>query len=382
MSSKLFKHSYFPSSLIFGEVLALNLFNWFAALFLIDLGMTGMEIGVLLSVFLATALFTTLPFGYLSDCFQLKRMVSFGIACLILFFVGLTYFTSFPMLLAFFFVGGVGANLFKTSIRAFIFKALDHHKEGFELGILEFVSVFATAIAGVFGGYLLMGFSFGDIFPISLLVLAIVFLASFFLDKNVLHKPRVREYRGDVSHKIVIVLAVVFFLYSFHGAADDISAPIVFRDVIGMNMIEVGYALGGVLFLAALFSLYLGKRFDKFHHFSKWALFFGLLLSSGGHFLLSTATSFLEVMAYRVIHTLGDISVSVFMLTEVAHLFSKKRIGGDYSLFLFVAIIAGAAGRLVIGTVGEIIGYQQTFLITGSLTLLGALIILATHEEF
>lgn len=355
--------------------------SFFGALFLIEIGFSSNEIGIILSLFFAGALFVIMPAGYISDRIQVRRIVSLGLFVLATSMIGMYFAKSFLINCLCWFLAGAGLRAATLALDVLYYKYLEATKRK----KIVYLNIYKGTLVGlfIFGASILAG----SIFLTSILVAAIVltilaFFASFFVTSNDVFLVPTRDYISELKNpesKIFLLLAALFF---FHGGGDNIALPYIWREELGFSFLEFGVLSGLAMAITVIVvQLLIIKHIENSKAIRLIAIF-GFILSAVGHIIMAIFIGFNFVLFGRFIHLFGDALVTFFLTTEFAWLFSKKTTGGQYGIFILVWLISAAVSRLFVGAWATYYTYQSSLFVTAGLMLFAAFFVFVKRLEF
>ena len=163
-------------------LLSLKNFLVFSILFYLPLhfsnmGFSGLQIGILLSTFAITSFASSFLAGLLSDRFPVRYLSSISFFLLMVFLLSFSLTDNFWIILASFFIGGLGNNIADISLTSFVLKVTEKKDSGKRLGLFTTVKTLASGLGALTGGLLLAYLAFKNVF----MVLAVIFLITIVL---------------------------------------------------------------------------------------------------------------------------------------------------------------------------------------------------------
>jgi MFS family permease len=340
----------------------------FVAIYLLGLGMDGLQVGLLASIIPITSLFIGLPTGIVNDRLDIRYTILLGYACFSAFFLGLVFFPDFILLIPLFVLGGIGLNIIEVSYRNYVFKDNEPWHEGRKYGLYTFSDILAWS-AGAFLGFTASGFLGQEL---TLLLIGLYYLAIspllLLMKPEKVARTRLFQYKKDFFHANNILLSVIVFILATHWGAEMTSYGPFLETVLGLDIIGVGFYYGFSIFFLGLAALVFGNRIDHKTDFKKLFII-GLLISGTAHILMTIPQYYVSI-AFRAIHEIGDGVAEVSLLFWLGRKFSKSRIGGDSEIFFVVMTLGNFLGALVYGPIGFAYGYSWSLIIAG-ITLIG-----------
>ncbi len=357
-----------PTSILSIKNFLVNSIVMFLPLYFANIGFSGWQIGILLSVFAVTSLFSSAITGFSSDRYPIKYLSVFSFALLIIYTFGLSTTKNFWVILILFFIGGLGNNISEISLTSFVMKIIDKKKSGKKLGIFNSITTIASGLGALTAGLLIAKIKFTDVF----LLLALLFLATIlftiFIKKIGTFKYSIGHYKGDLWKKEIILFIIIIFIFTLHWGAEGTSYALLLKDNFSLGQTALGWYIGTAWIFFGVFMYFISKPIDKDKFLSK-TLYWGLLLSGIGH-ILFVYPNIIYSYLLRLIHEFGDAAVYMFLFVAMHRHFPSERIGGTSGVILTVTVLGKFLGSLIFGPMGDIFGYHYPFIISGILTLL------------
>lgn len=351
------------------------------AVYLGGIGMSGSRTGILLMVYTVTALLTSLTIGLFEDRFGARGNTVFGLLMMCLFYLALLCAREFPLLLAVFFVGGLGNNTVRVTMNALFFKSHDSARQGREIGLYNFLHQFAMGCGIISGGLLLARMDFNTVFTASALLSVALVCASVALRPEKVNVEPLTRYLRDLVAKRVLLFVAALGLFCLHwGAEITCYAPFLTRDL-GLSMSASSWFMGVPIIFLAFCSYYFGWRRDRGVSSVRLAVI-ALLFSGTGLILFSATRNPAVSFAFRLVHELGDAAFVVFAYVGIAHLFPRARLGGTSGSMYVVMVGAQSAGAWFFSWMGSEFGYTAPYTVAGSCTLATIPLILCARRHY
>ncbi|MDD5557762.1 MAG: MFS transporter [bacterium] len=351
------------------------------AVILMEMGMGGGRAGVLLMVYTATALAASFAIGLLEDRFGARGNTVCGLLLMCAFYLGLLRCRSFPLLIALFFLGGLGNNLVRVTMNALFFKTHDSARQGREIGLYNFLGQFAMG-CGVIAGSLLaarMEFRFLLIASAALSLVLICFAAV--LRPVAVRVEPLSRYLADIATRRVLLFVVALALFCLHWGAEITCYAPFLRETLGLGTAAAGAFMGLPIIFLAFCSYYFGWRRDRGESSIRLAVT-AIALSGAGLILFSAVRSPSLSFFFRLVHESGDAAFTVFAYVGIAHLFPRERLGGTSGSMYVVMVGAQAAGAWLFGWMGSSWGYTLPYLVAGACALATIPLILCAHRYY
>jgi len=375
------KRELFWPSLVGGLVALVQSFIFFfIAIHLKDIEFSGLKIGALFAVLHATTIVAAFPMGISNDYLTPRRMTVIS-----LFFMGAALFgmagiKNFLLYALAFLIYGLAQNLFRISLDVLMLKIFRGEGKGKSLALYN-----AIRMVG-FGGGTLMGgllvFSVG--FEKTLVVIAaLVLLCLLFAPKlpnYPARKATLAEYRADSLRPQVLFLFFWMAVFASHWGAEHTCYGLFLREGLDLSYAVMGVYMAVEIAVLTITVLYLGPRYDKGINAYLW-LYVGLFTSGAGAILM-TIPDFGVSLAFRSLHGVGDGILTIVVFLKISELFDPDRMGGNSGMFALAMLLGNAAGALVYGPMGQSMGYHVPMIVSGAVTILLILPIIAAPKSW
>lgn len=349
-------------------------------IYLSSVGLSGYQIGVLVSLYAIASVFVTFPTGVINDKWTIRLTLVAGFLMLSVFFFGLGLAGGFLMYLPLFLIGGLGSNLGDISLRTLAFKTRMDGNEGRKFGTFSLVR-FLSASLGMFVGGALV-FLVG--FPLGFCVMGLIYLLVMpFISFRPPAKQTLKlgQYRKDVLNRKVVFMGLIMFMFSLHWGSEMTSFGLFLKNGLGLNMLMLGLYTGLALPFLGIASFYFGKRIDGGKSNLKMVFFAGMVLS-GVSYILNTVPVVWFSFLTRIVHETGDGMANIAVYFWISRLFKAERVGGGSGAMFTVMLLGEVAGALVFGPLGDIMGYNVPIIITGITSITSAFLLLAYAKVF
>ncbi|MCX6355879.1 MAG: MFS transporter [Candidatus Aureabacteria bacterium] len=354
---------------------------FFLPLYLMQIGINGNQIGMLLFIFTATALFTSFAVGCLEDRFGARGNTVCGILLLSLFFGGLACCNSFTALLAIFFLGGLGSNLIRITMNALFLKSHDSDRQGREIGLFNFSYQFSMAIGILGGGLLLTRFGFRIVFILSSAAMLALTAFAFPLRPVTVSVAPVSRYLRDLTNKKVFLFSVALVFFYLHWGAEVACYAPFLKINLGLSTAGTGIFMGLPILFLAYSTYFFGRRRDRGISTVRLAII-AIVCSGVGIILFSITTCTIVSFLFRLVHEFGDAAFVIFTYVGIAHLFPRDRLGGTSGSMYVVMVGTQALGAWIFSAIGGSYGYVLPYLIAGASSLSAIPIILLAQAHY
>ena len=367
------------SSIVLPTVLlSLKNFLVFSILFYLplhfsDMGFSGLEIGVLLSTFAITSFASSFLAGLLSDRFPVRYLSSISFFLLMIYLISFSLTENFWIILASFFVGGLGNNIADISLTSFVLKVTEKKDSGKRLGVFTTVKTLASGLGALTGGLMLAHLAFKNVFMVLAFIFFITIVFTLLVRKIGTFRYSLEHYRGDLWKKEVFFFTLLIFVFTMHWGAEGTSYSLLLKENFGLDQNSLALYIGTIWLFFGMFIYYISRKIQDTTTLKR-IIYPGIVLSGAGHILFvipSLPVSYL----FRLVHEFGDAAFEMFLLVGIHRYFPTERIGGTSGVVLTVTIAGRLVGSLVFGPMGDLWGYQYPFIISGILTLTCLLIV-------
>lgn len=158
------------------------------------------------------------------------------------------------------------------------------------------------------------------------------------------------------------------FLSHFYILAFPPLFPI-WKAQFGLSNTQLGLIMSASL-IASLFQVPVGSLVDRVG--SKWVFVVGLVLTSGGVFLVGFADSYLLILTFSVVSGLGQVAFHPADYAMIDAVTDEGTKGKGFSFHTFSGYVGFAAAPLVVGTIAAVASWQLSLFAVGGFGLLYA----------
>ncbi len=342
----------------------------FVAVYLINIGFTGLEAGFLMSLLAITALFISLPVGIINDRLDIRYTILLGYLLSFSFFIMIANSSDFWLFVPAFFLGGMGFNIIETSYRNYVFKDKEPWHEGGKFGTFTLWDTFGTFTGSILG--MVLVFLLG--FPTTFMIIGIYFLVLmplvFLMEPVSVARTKLVQYERDFLRPNNILLAIILFLFATHWGAERTSYGLFLRDVLNLSDVSMGLYVAFAIIFLGIAAFFFGNRIDHRTDFKKLFLI-GLLVSGITHILMTMPNVYVSFL-FRAIHEAGDGIQRVSVFFWLRKKFSQSRLGGDSGIFFVIMTLGEFTGAIIYGPTGFAYGYSMPLILSGMTTIICA----------
>ncbi len=356
----------------------MNSLGFFWAIYFAQIGLTGTQIGVMFSTVMITGLFITFPIGLTNDRIPSKRLLQIGLLLIATEFLVLSQTQSFPLMLAMFFIGGIGAKLYNISMDSLFYKTAGDEEPSHRIKTYVSFYLLAAGLGALFSGNLLGYLDFQNyLLVVCGLVIGILGLSSL-LPMTETFKFELKSYKKDIAKPHVLLFISIIFSFAIHMGSEFTSYGPFLKDNLGLTFQQMGLYIGTAIAFMFVSVRLTNRAIEKGVSMRK-IVTTGLLLSGIGYLIMLYPNVWISFTG-RVIHEAGDAMMFVFLYTGVSQFFKKGRVGGNAGLITLTQTSAMALSALAFGPLGASFGHEVPIIIGAATTLL-AIILLKEYER-
>jgi MFS family permease len=350
---------------------ALKLINqtmlFFWAIYLTQLGLSGIEQGMLLAIYPFISLLLIIPAGLLNDRIYPKTLIFWGYLFLASQFLIMPYAQNFVSVACAFILGSIGTMSVKISVDSFFYKTGEKNKSK-QIGSYVGGYLLAAGIGVLIGGFMLEAIDFKDWFTFIGISALLLSFSSLALPKTDVFHVEFNHYKQDIKRPEILAFIAIIFLWASHMGAEVISYGLYLKEDLLLNYNQMGLFIGIAIILmylwANLASDLIGKNHKILH-----LLYIGLLASGIGQLIL-TSQQIQSAFFGRMIHEAGDAFMFVFLYHSMRQLFPKERSGGNAGLIHFIQSSSVVIASLCFGPLGKTYGNTYPLIISAGIILL------------
>jgi len=341
---------------------------FYLPLYFAGLGFSGLRIGLLLSLFAITSLFSSFLAGLLSDRLPVRYLSACSFFLLIICFVTLSRVDHFWIMAACLFIGGLGNNIADLSMTSFVLKVSDRREGGARIGIFNCMKQLASGIGALSGGLLIAELPFQKVFFLLGCAFFLPIVLALLLKKITTFSYSLGHYRGDLRKKEIIFFLMLVFVFTLHWGAEGTSYSLLLKEGFSLSQRAIAWYMGSIWILFSLFIFGISRTIKESTPLH-WIIYPGLLLSGTGHILFTYPSLPLSYL-FRLVHECGDAAFEMYLMVGMHRYFPLERLGGTSGVVLTVTLAGRLLGSLIFGPMGEHYGYHYPFILSGVMTLL------------
>jgi len=352
----------------FSRKLTVNTVFFLIPLYFLKIGLNGWQIGFIVSLYGLAPLLFSFPTGWINDRFSIIRIIQAALAILSLLFLLIGGTANFYLLAIIFLLLGMANNALDVSLNSLYYKDETQMDLNKKYSLLAFWLALGTATGTFLGGVLTHYYDFRMMFFIYSIFLLIVLLAVKNIGQEIFFAVPLKEYRLNLFNRKTILFAVMIFVLTLHwGAEGTVYSPFL-REFFGLNNLQISLYISLPLFALALSSFFIGLM--KYNDLKNKNFFLSAMFLSGiGHIFMVNNNVYLSFF-FRVVHEIGDGFLGALVVLYISRLFEKRSIGGSSGVLLATMTLGHMVGALVFSPLGQNVGLQYPFLISGFLLVL------------
>ncbi len=356
----------FTFTLVFWMVLA------FLPIHLARIGIPSSMSGVIMGTYSLGGLGFIIPFGMLADRFSPKRILYLGIAFVFVHIIGLKIASSFNTLLVCAFLGGLGLSIFQIVLFSLYLKVIPEDGKGLKISTFQMGFFLGFGVGPLAGGTLWGSGGYDLILSVSLVAILVLVGLFVMLPDTQIYAFSWKDYKQDVAQKKAILFLVIYFVYGMHFGVEQTGFSILMKRELNFGAKEIGMVYMAVGIWMALLSPFTGHSFDVQKKITPF-LIGGLLVSAAFHIATSFARNLGQMVAVRILHTLGDTPAIFSMGMLTAMLFPQGRMGGNSAVVYSTRTVGIFTGNVFTGILASLVGYKGAFVYSGLFFLLATL---------
>jgi len=352
----------------FSRKLTVNTIFFLIPLYFFKIGMNGWQIGFIVSLYGFAPLLFSFPTGWINDRFSIIIIIQGALAALSMLFLLIGCTANFYLLAIIFLLLGIANNALDVSLNSLYYKDETDMDLNKKYSLLAFWLAFGTAIGTFLGGVLTHYYDFRMMFFIYSVFLLIILLGVKDIGQEKFYVVPLKAYRLNLFNRKTILFAVMIFVLSLHwGAEGTVYSPFL-REFFRLNNLQISLYISLPLFALALSSFFIGLV--KYNDQKNKNFFLSAMFLSGiGHIFMVNNNVYLSFF-FRVVHEIGDGFLGALVILYISRLFEKRSIGGSSGILLATMTLGHMVGALIFSPLGQNVGLQYPFLISGSLLVL------------
>jgi len=349
----------------FSRKLTANTIFFLIPLYFLRIGLSGWQIGLIISLYAFAPLFFSFPTGWINDRISIKRVIQGGflVQGLAFLLVGLT--NHFFLMAILFLMLGVANNALDVSTNSLYFKDETHQDLNKKYSRLTFWLALGPAFGILLGGILIYLSNFHTLFCLYSLFILVILALIGDIGKEKFESVSIKEYRLGLFNRKTILFSVMIFVLGLHwGVEGTVYSPFLQRHF-HLNNLQVALYISFSLFALAFSAFFIGLL--KYNaRLNKRLFLMAMSLSGFGLILMVNRSVYLSFL-FRVVHEVGDGFFGALNVLYISRLFEKRSIGGSSGALLAMMTLGQMVGALIFSPLGYREGLQYPFIISGLL---------------
>lgn len=355
----------------FCRKLTVNTLFFLVPLHLLRIGLTGWEIGAVVSSYGFAPLIFSFPVGWINDRLSIRRIIQGALTLLCFLFLLLAFVDNFYLLCCVFLLLGIANNALDVSLNSLYYKEDSHLDLNKKYGMLAFWLAMGTATGTISGGTLVHIADFRFLFFVYSAFLFLVLFFSRKVGKEKFSVVPLKQYRLDLVNKKTILFSVLIFILALHwGVEGTVYSPFL-KSYFNLNDLQLSLYISSSLFFLAFSALAIAfLRFDA--RINRQIFLFALFISGLGHILMVNPNVYVSLF-FRIIHEIGDGLMGALIFLFISRLFQRESIGGSSGILLALMTFGHMIGAQIFAPVGYRWGLSYPFVISGFLLIANSL---------
>lgn len=349
----------------FCRKLAVNTLFFLVPLHLLRIGLSGWQIGTVVSFYGLAPLIFSFPVGWINDRFSIRKIIQGALSFLCLLFLSLAFVNNFYLLCCIFLFLGISNNALDVSINSLYYKDEAEKDLNKKYGTLAFWLALGTATGTISGGTLVHFANFRILFFVYSAFLLIVLFFTREIGREKFSMVSLKQYRLDLINRKTILFSALIFILALHwGVEGTVYSPFL-KSHFGLNDMQLSLYISVSLFFLAFSGLAIAfLRFDA--KLNQRIFLFALFFSGLGHILMINPNVYVSLF-FRIIHEIGDGLIGALIFLFISRLFQKESIGGSSGILLALMTLGHMLGAQIFAPIGYKIGLHYPFIISGLL---------------
>lgn len=349
----------------FCRKLTVNTLFFLVPLHLLKIGLTGWQLGTVVSFYGLAPLIFSFPVGWINDRLSIRRIIQGALSLLCFLFLLLAFVHNFYLLCCVFLFVGIANNALDVSINSLYFKDDAHLDLNKKYGTLAFWLALGTATGTISGGALVYFASFRLLFFVYSAFLLIVLSFTREVGKEKFSVVSLKQYRLNLVNRKTILFSILIFILALHwGVEGTVYSPFL-KSYFNLNDLQLSLYISVSLFFLAFSGLAIAfLRFDA--RLNQQIFLFALFISGLGQILMVNANVYLSLF-FRIVHEIGDGLMGALIFLFISRLFRKESIGGSSGILLALMTLGHMLGAQIFAPIGYKWGLHYPFIISGLL---------------
>lgn len=336
----------------------------------LKIGLSGLQIGAIISLWALAPLLISFPTGWINDRVSMAGVIRAGLLAESLLLLVMAYANGFYLMAAAFLCLGMANNALDVSFNSLYYKDEKVMDQNRKYGIYVFWISLGPAVGVGGGGFLTRFADFRVLLLVFAAILLLVLLATRRFDHEKFHMVSLGDYRKNLFQTKTLLFILFVFILALHWSVEGTVYGPFLQKAFGLDNLQVSYYMSAGLFFLSFSAFLVGLL--KFNLRANKRLLVLAMFLSGAGLVLQVHSNVYVSLAFRVVHEIGDGALGALLTLFTARLFEKRTIGGSAGLISAISILGQMAGALIFSPLGYRYGLQYPFLIVGGLLVLNA----------
>lgn len=347
-------------------------------LYAVSFGVPYALVGMAVSSTNLGTLLGDLPAGVLLSRVGTKRTMQLGIACIALAMLAVGLTRTFPMLVLFYFLSGVGTALYNISFHTYLTNQTPLGERGRAIAMFGGINRIGSFVGPLVGGTLAAAFTLRAPFLLFAVVagLVIIFPTLFAKESDTRSAAQQNAHgAGDHLGLLVNIVREHYRIFASAGLGQvfaqtirsgrQIIIPLFAADILGLDVQAVGFIVSASSFVDMSLFYPAGMIMDRLGR--KFAYVPSFLIQGLGMALIPFTTGFVTLLGATCLLGLGNGLGSGTMMTLGADLAPEDTRGEFLGMWRLIGDGGQTGGPIIVGTVADLFSLPvATFVIAGA----------------
>lgn len=347
-------------------------------LYAVSFGVPYALVGMAASSINLGTLLGDLPAGILLSRVGTKRTMQLGIACIALAMLAVGLTRTFPMLVLFYFVSGVGTALYNISFHTYLTNQIPVSERGRAIATFGGINRIGSFSGPVIGGILAAAYGLRAPFLLfAAVAVVIIIFPTFFAKDSVPRSAAHQQGHGAAGHLALLgnMVREHYRIFASAGLGQvfaqtirsgrQIIIPLFAADILGLDVQAVGFIVSASSFVDMSLFYPAGMIMDRFGR--KFAYVPSFLIQGVGMALIPFSTSFVTLLGATCLLGLGNGLGSGTMMTLGSDLAPEETRGEFLGMWRLIGDGGQTGGPIIVGTVADLFSLPvATFVIAGA----------------
>ncbi len=361
------------------EGLAISFFFGTYSLFLVEKGLSLLEVNLLNGSFMVAIFLFEIPTGVIADFFGRKKSVIIGLLVYALSFLFYFFSDNLWQFLLAEIIGAVAFTCISGALEALVVDSLNHHKYNgcfnkvFRKSEVRQLGILVGAIIGSFADQVDLSLPW----LLSSIVFAILsFLALFLFREDYFEKPKkgqsgylaiLNEARNSINYGLknhrIMLISLFSATLAFIVQALNMYWPIIFKDDFGIEVKFMGFIFAGIIIFTFAGSQLSGIWLKIFKS-QKKAIFFSQIITFVGILACLLTLNLNYFLTFFLLHEVGRGLFKPLLRTYINNNIDNKNRATVLSLESMITRLGAGLGLVVSGIIADNFGILTSWLVS------------------